>query len=93
MTDDLQNELGEVKQKILVADDEASIRRILETRLKMTGYDVVTAEDGEEAVDVYNKTMPDLVILDVMMPKMDGYGVTREIRRTSDVPIRNIMRI
>ena len=78
MTDDLNNELGEVKQKILVADDEASIRRILETRLKMVGYDVVTAEDGEEAVDVYNKTMPDLVILDVMMPKMDGYGVTRK---------------
>ena len=87
MTDDLNNETGEVKQKILVADDEASIRRILETRLKMVGYDVVTAEDGEEAVDVYNKTVPDLVILDVMMPKMDGYGVTREIRRTSDVPI------
>lgn len=78
---------GETKQKILVADDEASIRRILETRLKMVGYDVVTAEDGEEAVDVFNKTNPDLVVLDVMMPKMDGYGVTREIRRTSDVPI------
>ena len=75
------------RQKILVADDEASIRRILETRLKMVGYDVVTAEDGEEAVEVFNKTNPDLVVLDVMMPKMDGYGVTREIRRTSDVPI------
>ena len=78
---------GEARQKILVADDEASIRRILETRLKMVGYDVVTAEDGEEAVEVFNKTNPDLVVLDVMMPKMDGYGVTREIRRTSDVPI------
>ena len=78
---------GETKQKILVADDEASIRRILETRLKMVGYDVVVAEDGEEAVDVFNKTNPDLVVLDVMMPKMDGYGVTREIRRTSDIPI------
>lgn len=77
----------ESRQKILVADDEASIRRILETRLKMVGYDVVTAEDGEEAVEVFNKTNPDLVVLDVMMPKMDGYGVTREIRRTSDVPI------
>lgn len=87
MTDELQNESSDSKQRILVADDEASIRRILETRLKMQGYDVVTAEDGEEAVDVYNKTNPDLVILDVMMPKMDGYGVTREIRRTSDVPI------
>ena len=78
---------NETHQKILVADDEASIRRILETRLKMVGYDVVTAEDGEEAVEVFNKTNPDLVVLDVMMPKMDGYGVTREIRRTSDVPI------
>lgn len=87
MTDDIQNETSDSKQRILVADDEASIRRILETRLKMQGYDVVTAEDGEEAVEVYNKTNPDLVILDVMMPKMDGYGVTREIRRTSDVPI------
>ena len=77
----------ETRQKILVADDEASIRRILETRLKMVGYDVVVAEDGEEAVEVFNKTNPDLVVLDVMMPKMDGYGVTREIRRTSDVPI------
>ncbi len=78
---------GETRQKILVADDEASIRRILETRLKMVGYDVVVAEDGEEAVEVFNKTNPDLVVLDVMMPKLDGYGVTREIRRTSDVPI------
>ena len=87
MTEELQNENSDSKQRVLVVDDEASIRRILETRLKMAGYDVVTAEDGEEAVDVYNKTAPDLVILDVMMPKMDGYGVTREIRRTSDVPI------
>ena len=83
---DSQSESNAV-QKILVADDEASIRRILETRLKMVGYDVVVAEDGEEAVEIFNKTNPDLVVLDVMMPKMDGYGVTREIRRTSDVPI------
>ena len=87
MSEEIQNENSDSKQRVLVVDDEASIRRILETRLKMAGYDVVTAEDGEEAVEVYNKTAPDLVILDVMMPKMDGYGVTREIRRTSDVPI------
>ena len=87
MADEELNELNDSKQRILVADDEASIRRILETRLKMVGYDVVTAQDGEEAVEVYNKSNPDLVVLDVMMPKMDGYGVTREIRRTSDVPI------
>ncbi|MBQ7286177.1 MAG: response regulator transcription factor [Candidatus Gastranaerophilales bacterium] len=87
MTKDIQGEQADSKQKILVVDDEASIRRILETRLKMAGYNVVTAEDGEEAVELFNKTNPDIVILDVMMPKMDGYGVTREIRRVSDVPI------
>ncbi len=87
MSKDIQGDQADSKQKILVVDDEASIRRILETRLKMAGYNVVTAEDGEEAVDLFNKTNPDLVILDVMMPKMDGYGVTREIRRVSDIPI------
>ena len=78
---------NEDRPRILLADDEASIRRILETRLKMAGYDVYTAEDGEAAVNAFNKYNPDLVVLDVMMPKMDGYGVTREIRRTADVPI------
>ncbi len=77
----------ESHQKILVADDEASIRRILETRLSMQGYEIVTATDGEEAIAAFNKHNPDLIVLDVMMPKIDGYGVTREIRRTSDVPI------
>ena len=77
----------EVHQKILVADDEASIRRILEARLGMIGYEIVTATDGEEAIAAFNKHNPDLIVLDVMMPKIDGYGVTREIRRTSDVPI------
>ncbi len=77
---DVQNEIQD-RERILVVDDEASIRRILETRLKMVGYEVITAADGEEAVEAYQKHNPDLVILDVMMPKMDGYGVTREIRK------------
>lgn len=75
------------KEKILVVDDEASIRRILETRLSMIGYDVVTAADGEEALEVFNRERPDLVVLDVMMPKLDGYGVCQELRKDSDVPI------
>lgn len=87
MTEEIENEQVETRQVILVADDEASIRRILETRLKMIGYDVVTASDGEEALAMFNKQTPDLIVLDVMMPKLDGYGVTREVRRTSDVPI------
>lgn len=83
---EVPNEIQD-RERILVVDDEASIRRILETRLKMVGYEVFTAADGEEAIDSYQKNNPDLVILDVMMPKMDGYGVTREIRKTSETPI------
>ena len=84
---EIQNEQQDSKQRILVVDDEASIRRILETRLKMIGYDIITAADGEEAIASFNKNNPDLIVLDVMMPKIDGYGVVREVRRTSDVPI------
>jgi len=75
------------QEKILVVDDEASIRRILETRLSMIGYDVVTAADGEEAIATFNENHPDLVVLDVMMPKLDGYGVCQELRKESDIPI------
>jgi len=75
------------KETILVVDDEASIRRILETRLSMIGYQVVTACDGQEALEAFRRTNPDLVVLDVMMPKLDGYGVCQELRKESDVPI------
>ena len=75
------------KGTILVVDDEASIRRILETRLSMVGYTVATACDGEEALDRFPAVEPDLVVLDVMMPKLDGYGVIQELRKISDVPI------
>ncbi len=74
-------------EKILVVDDEASIRRILETRLSMIGYEIVTAADGEEALRMFHDTDPDLVVLDVMMPKLDGYGVCQQLRQTSDIPI------
>ena len=84
---DTNNETADSRQKILVVDDEASIRRILETRLSMIGFEIFTAADGEEAIASFNKNNPDLIILDIMMPKVDGYGVTREVRRTSDVPI------
>ena len=75
------------KETILVVDDEASIRRILETRLSMIGYTVVTACDGQEAIEAFRNSPPDLVVLDVMMPKLDGYGVCQELRKESDVPI------
>jgi len=79
--------LEDQKEKILIVDDETSIRRILETRLSMIGYNVVSAADGEEALIIFRKEYPNLVILDVMMPKLDGYGVCQELRKESDVPI------
>lgn len=78
---------GQSADKILVVDDEAAVRRILKTRLSMAGYAVVTAEDGNQALEVYNREHPDLVVLDVMMPNADGYHVCQELRKSSDVPI------
>ena len=75
------------RETSLVVDDEASIRRILETRLSMIGYKVITACDGEEALELFRQRLPDLVVLDVMMPRLDGYGVCQELRKDSDVPI------
>lgn len=74
-------------EKILVVDDEVSIRQILETRLSMRGYEVVLAVNGEEALHLFRKEQPNLVILDIMLPKMDGYEVCNEIRKESQVPI------
>lgn len=75
------------KGKILVVDDEASIRQIVEARLNMAGFEVVTAADGEEALAIYGKERPDLIVLDIMMPRMDGLQVCREIRKQNSVPI------
>ncbi|NJK40930.1 MAG: response regulator [Acaryochloridaceae cyanobacterium SU_2_1] len=75
------------QHKILVADDEASIRRILETRLMMVGYEVITAKDGQEALEAFEREQPSLIILDVMMPKLNGYQVCQALREGSDVPI------
>jgi two-component system, OmpR family, response regulator RpaB len=79
--------LASQKKKILIADDEAMIRRILSTRLTMVGYDVVLAIDGAEALEMSKKEAPDLIVLDVMMPKLNGLEVCEELRKYSDVPI------
>ena len=73
--------------KIWVVDDEASIVTMLAYNLKKEGYDVVTAEDGEVALEKFESEKPDLLLLDIMMPKMDGYEVCRKIREKSNVPI------
>ena len=75
------------RQKILVIDDEASIRQIVETRLKLAGYEVITAADGVEALEQAATHNPSLIVLDVMMPKMDGFEVCRELRKNMTTPI------
>ncbi len=72
---------------ILVVDDEESIVNIIEYNLKKDGYNVIKAFNGEDGLAAATTKNPDLVILDIMMPKMDGYEVCRRLRTTSDVPI------
>ncbi len=73
--------------RILVVDDEPQILRMLRTALISSGYDVVTAANGQEGFAALEKTKPDLVITDMSMPVMDGLALTEEIRRVSTVPI------
>ena len=73
--------------KILVVDDEASIVNIISFNLKKEGYEVITAGDGETGLELALREKPDLVLLDIMMPQMDGYEVCRKIREKSNVPI------
>ena len=74
--------------KILVADDEQAVRESLRRSLRFNGYDVVLAVDGEDALDQIRTEQPDLTILDLMMPKLDGLGVCRTLRSSGyDGPI------
>jgi DNA-binding response OmpR family regulator len=75
------------KAAILVVDDEPHVRKLLQANLESSGYRVVTAADGEEAIRRVEIELPDLVILDLMLPKLDGYAVCRRIREFSAVPI------
>ncbi|MGT2926244.1 response regulator YycF [Streptococcus cuniculipharyngis] len=74
-------------KKILIVDDEKPISDIIKFNLTKEGYDVATAFDGREALAVYEREQPDLVVLDLMLPELDGLEVAKEIRKTSHVPI------
>jgi len=76
--------------RILVVDDEIYIVHILDFSLGMEGYEVVTALDGEEALRKATESKPDLIVLDIMMPKMDGYETCKALKsdeRTKDIPV------
>jgi DNA-binding response OmpR family regulator len=73
--------------KILIADDNKQIISILEEYAKKEGYEPIAARDGQEAIELFRTRQPDIILLDVMMPMIDGLEVCREIRKTSNVPI------
>jgi DNA-binding response OmpR family regulator len=76
--------------KILIAEDSTTIRRLVAARLTADGYDVLEAADGEEAVALARRELPDLLVLDKVMPKFDGFEVVRVLRedpRTRAMPI------
>lgn len=76
-----------MQYKILIVDDDENICELLRLYLEKDGFETVVANDGEQAVDFASKYSPDLILLDIMLPKLDGWHVCREIRKTSDTPI------
>jgi len=83
----LPAERESVSKKILVVDDERKIVKLVKAYLEQAGFQVVTAYDGQEALIVFRHAQPDLVVLDLMLPRIDGLDVARTMRRESNVPI------
>lgn len=78
------------KGKILVVDDEINITQILQFSIGAEGYEVITAQNGEEAIDKARREQPDLIILDIMMPRIDGYEACRILKAnplTKNIPV------
>lgn len=73
--------------RILVVDDEENIRNVIKEYAKFEGYEVEEASDGMEAVDICSKKDFDIIIMDVMMPKLDGFSAIKEIRKTKNIPV------
>lgn len=77
-------------KRVLVCDDDPVILRLLEVNLELEGFDVLTGNNGEEGVEIATRELPDLVILDIMMPRVDGYEACRRIKEneiTKDIPV------
>ena len=76
-----------MQYKILIVDDDENICELLRLYLEKDGFDTIVANDGEQAVDFAAKYSPDLILLDIMLPKLDGWQVCRQIRKTRETPI------
>jgi len=75
------------RPRILIVDDDPAIIKFVQANLRVEGYDILTALDGAEALDVIERGLPDLVILDIMLPKVDGVEVCRRLREWSQTPV------
>ena len=85
--------MSDRKWKVLLVDDEASILKVVGKRLQVEGYDVIVAADGEEALEKAQQEHPDLIVLDLMLPKLSGVDVCvrlKKDRRSQDIPIITI---
>ena len=76
-----------MSKRILIVDDEPRYLRLLEANLRTEGYEVATAQDGVQAIEVFSSQPIDLILLDIMMPRLDGFGACQRIREFSNVPI------
>ena len=78
------------KHKIALIEDDANIRKMYKMKLELSGYDVLVAEDGAKALDLIKKANPDLVLLDILLPKKDGFEVLKEIKDSTDKKVKSI---
>lgn len=83
----MNNGSKDYKEKILVVDDEIPVCEILDIRLSISGYIVFIAKNSQEAISIFREKNPDLVILDLMLPKLAGYDIYNELRKNSNVPV------
>lgn len=76
-------------KKILVVEDDITMREIIVAKLSSFGYKVVEADDGKKAMETWTREKPDLVLLDLMLPEMDGFSVLEKMRKSSDTQLAN----
>src|SRR5215472_13185182 len=75
------------KTQVLVADDDPQLLRLVTRNLQLEGYEVLAASDGQQAIELIEAHMPDLILLDVMMPRLDGFAVLERVREYTSTPI------
>ncbi len=83
----VKNQGDDTMQRILVVDDEKMIRNVIKEYAEFDGFEVTEAEDGMEAVEICRKEDFDLIVMDIMMPRLDGYSAIKEIRKTKQIPV------